>query len=107
MSKTKMVKGEDDRVAVLITTDHTKRGVFAGFINREDVEKENIEATEVRMCVYWTSEVKGVLGLAATGPDKGCRISKAVPKALIKGVTAVVELTPSALKNWRAEPWGN
>lgn len=91
--------------AVLITTDSSKRGVFMGLIDPADVDKDNIVAEEVRMAVYWSEDMKGVLGLASMGPSKSCRISKAVPKALIKGVTAVVELTDDAVKNWRKEPW--
>lgn len=95
-----------DKIAVLITTDSTKRGVFAGFINPADTEKENIVVEELRMAVFWSSDMKGVLGLASMGPSSSCRISKAVKKASIKGVTAVVELSDEALAKWRKEPWG-
>lgn len=93
------------KVPVLITTDSTKRGVFMGFINPEDSDKETLEAEELRMAVYWSTDVKGVLGLASTGPSKNCRISAAAPKAVLKGVTAVVEISEEALKAWRKEPW--
>lgn len=96
---------KSNKVAVLITTDTTKRGVFMGFIDPKDADKEIIEAEEVRMCVFWSQDVRGVLGLAATGPSKDCRISKAVKKATLKGVTAAVELSDEALKAWRKEPW--
>jgi hypothetical protein len=95
-----------DKIACLITTDSTKRGVFMGFIDPADMEKDNLMAENVRMCIYWDKETKGVLGLAATGPTKGCRISKATKKMMIKGVTAVVELTKPAIKAWEKEPWG-
>lgn len=93
------------KIPVLITTDSTKRGVFMGFINPEDADKETLEATEVRMCVYWSSDVRGVIGLASTGPTKSCRISGAAPKAVLKGVTAVAEISDEALVAWRKEPW--
>lgn len=89
-----------------MTTDSSKRGVFSGLIDPADWDKENIVAEEVRMCVYWSSDMKGVLGLASMGPNKTCKISKAVKKAHIKGVTAVVELSDEAWKKWQAEPWG-
>lgn len=94
------------KIPCLITTDKDKRGVFMGFIDPEDVNKEEIEAEEVRMAVYWDASTKGVLGLAATGPGSKCRISPAVKKALIKGVTAAFEITDEALEKWRKEPWG-
>lgn len=93
------------KVPVLITTDSTKRGVFMGFIDPKDADKETLEAEEVRMAVLWSIDVKGVLGLAATGPSKNCRITAAAKKATLKGVTAVVEITDEALQAWRKEPW--
>lgn len=93
------------KVPVLITTDSTKRGVFMGFIDPKDADKETLEAFEVRMAVYWSQDVRGVLGLAASGPTKSCRISAATKKAILKGVTAVIEITDEALAAWRKEPW--
>lgn len=93
------------KVPVLITTDTTKRGVFMGFIDPKDADKEILEADEVRMAVSWSADVHGVIGLAANGPSKNCRITPAAKKATIKGVTAVLELSDEALKAWRKEPW--
>lgn len=98
-----------EKVPVLITTDKDKRGVFMGLIDPEEMQKDNVTevvAEEVRMAVYWSSSVKGVVGLAATGPDKHCKISKATPKARLTGITAMMQLTDEALKAWRSEPWG-
>lgn len=94
-----------NKVPVLITTDSSKRGVFMGFINPNDANKETLEAEEVRMAVYWSADVRGVIGLAAKGPTKDCRISAAAKKATLKGVTAVLEITEEALAAWRKEPW--
>lgn len=93
------------KVAVLITTDNTKRGVFSGFIKPEDADKQTIEVEELRMAVHWSVDMHGVLGLASIGPSKSCRISKAVKKATLQGVTATVELSDEALAKWRKEPW--
>ncbi len=76
-----------------------------GFINPADADKETLEVEEVRMAVYWSADVRGVIGLASNGPSKECRISPAAKKAVIKGVTAVLELTDEAVKAWRKEPW--
>lgn len=93
------------KIPVLITTDSTKRGVFMGFIDPKDADKEKFIAEEVRMAVYWSKDVKGVLGLAAKGPTRNCRISPAAPKAIISGVVSVTELTEEAVVAWRKEPW--
>ena len=94
------------KIPVLITTDKDKRGVFMGYIDPKDADSTVLVAKDVRMCVYWSKEVKGVLGLAATGPDKSSRITKSVPKARLHGVTAVMDITKMAEKAWRSEPWG-
>ncbi len=99
------MKKESNKIAVLLTTDSTKRGVFAGLIDPADIDKQILTVEELRMCVYWSQDMKGVLGLASGGPSKTCKISKAVKKATLQGVTAVVELSEEALKNWRKEPW--
>lgn len=96
----------DKRIAVLITTDTTKRGVFAGLINPEDYDKQTLTVEELQMCVYWSVDMQGVLGLASMGPSKTCKISKPVKRATLQGVTATVELSEEAYKNWKKQPWG-
>jgi hypothetical protein len=94
------------KIAVLLTTDNTKKGVFSGLINPADADKQTMVVEELRMAVYWSQDMKGVLGLASMGPSKSCRISKAVKKATLQGVTATVELSDAAFKAWQSEPWG-
>lgn len=94
-----------NKIPVLITTDDTKRGVFMGFIDPDDADKETLQAEEVRMAVYWSTDVKGVVGLAANGPSKNCKITPAAKKAILKGVTATLEISDKALEAWRKEPW--
>ena len=94
-----------EKIPVLITTDKDKRGVFMGFIDPQDADKDTFVATEVRMAVYWSQDVRGVVGLAAKGPSKNCRISPAATKANLKGVTATMQITDEALAAWRSEPW--
>jgi hypothetical protein len=100
------------KIPVVITTDSSKRGVFMGLVDSNELEKAfstkeevTLKAEEVRMAVYWSTDVKGVIALASTGPTSNCRITSAAPKAIIKGVSAVLEMTPAALKAWRKEPW--
>ena len=94
------------KIPVLITTDKNKRGVFMGWIDPKDCDKQDIFADDVRMVVYWSKDVKGVLGLASNGPTRSCRITSSVKRAHLKGVDAVIELTEKAVKAWEKEPWG-
>lgn len=88
----------------VVSTEH--RGVFFGYGEEGDVAESGVMRLErVRMAVYWPAEVRGVLGLAATGPLDGSRIGPAAPAITLRGVTAVMEPTEEAVKRWEAEPW--
>lgn len=86
--------------AVIVTTEH--RGVFFGYANK--IDGETIELKDARLCVYWSSDVKGFMGLANSGPTKSCRIG---PKATIvlRKITAVVHVTLEAAAAWESAPW--
>ena len=87
---------------VLVTTEY--RGVFFGYT--DDTDGETIKLTSARLCIYWSADVRGFMGLAATGPTKGCRIG---PPAdiTVRKITAVAEVTAEAVKAWEAAPWSN
>lgn len=93
-----MPKGKERYV--LVTTEH--RGVFAGFA--EETDGEVIKLRAARNCIYWSSDVKGFLGLASDGPSKSCRIGPAADITLRK-ITAVAEVTPEAQAKWEGGPW--
>lgn len=95
----------DGKIPVLITTNKDLRGVFFGYIDPDDAEKDTMRVVDVQMCVYWSVDVHGVLGLAATGPLKGCRVSKPAKVGVIKGVTLVAECSKEAVKAWKTAPW--
>jgi len=89
---------------VVVTTDKDRRGVFFGdFVSQE---KDCVILKNAKMAVYWSSATKGVVGLASIGPQKGSRISPTIPKIEINGVTAVMDCTKEAVKQWEAELWG-
>jgi len=88
---------------VVVTTDKDKRGVFCGELVSKDDDK--VVLANARMAVYWPSDNRGVVGLAAIGPQKGSRITPAAPQISLNGVTAVMNCTPEAVKLWESEPW--
>lgn len=85
---------------VIVTTAH--RGVFFGYASNTDGDV--IKLKNARLCVYWSADLKGFMGLASTGPTATCRIG---PRADIecRNITAVLEVTPAAVKAWEAAPW--
>ena len=95
----KATNGKSER-PVIVTTEH--RGVFFGYA--KDIDGETIELKRARLCVYWSADVKGFMGLAANGPSDSCRIGPAADVTLRK-ITAVLEVTPAAVARWEAQPW--
>lgn len=85
---------------VLVTTEF--RGVFFGYAT--DTSGDTIDLKRARLCVYWSSDVKGFMGLASSGPTRSCRIGPPADVQLRK-VTSVVEVTDLAVKAWEAAPW--
>ena len=94
-----MAKRQQER-AVLVTTAH--RGVFFGSATSTD--GAIVALRGARNCLYWSADVKGFLGLAATGPTKGCRIGPAADLEL-RDITSVAAVTPQAEQAWLAAPW--
>lgn len=86
--------------AVVVTTAH--RGVFFGYA--ADTDGEHIKLERSRLCVYWSADCRGFMGLAANGPTRSCKVG---PPATItlRNITSVLEVTPAAAAAWEAAPW--
>ena len=95
-----MAKRQAQRRPVVVTTAH--RGVFFGYA--EQTDGEQIALKDARLCLYWSADVKGFMGLAATGPSQSCRVGPAADITL-RDITAVLECTPEAVTAWQAAPW--
>ena len=98
--KKKKANGPAEGRPVIVTTAH--RGVFFGYATKTG--GETIKLARARLCVYWSPDLKGFMGLATGGPTKSCRIG---PPADIevRNVTAVLEVSPEAVKAWESGPW--
>jgi hypothetical protein len=99
-SKSKSKSAAPTTRRVLVTTEH--RGVFCG--NAINTDGDTIKLTNARLCLYWSRDVKGFMGLASDGPSSSCRIGPPADIELRK-VTAVVEVTAAAAAKWDAAPW--
>ena len=86
---------------VVICTQY--RGVFFGYAT--DTSGSIVTLQRARMCVYWDQSLHGVLGLASSGPSRGCKIGPSVDTIELRGVTAVIEVAPEAVAKWEAAPW--
>jgi hypothetical protein len=97
---TKKKAAKSKSLPVIVTTAH--RGVFFGYASA--VDGETIALKKARLCVYWSTDVKGFMGLASTGPTSQCRIGPAADITL-RNITAVLAVTPAAVKAWENAPW--
>lgn len=88
---------------VVVTTE--KQGVFAGYLKKHDTERETCILEDAQMCVYWSSDIHGVLGLAKTGPLQDCKITPVIPEIYLNGITSIMICTKESEKNWRKELW--
>lgn len=87
--------------ALVVTTAH--RGVFFGY--GVPTTEKIIRLEQAQMCVHWSRATHGVVGLAAQGPDKDCRIGPPAPAITLQDVTAVMEVTSEAEAKWKTQPW--
>lgn len=56
------------------------------------------------LCVYWSADLRGFMGLASHGPNQNCKIGPAADITL-RAITAVVDVSPEAVAKWEAAPW--
>ena len=94
-------KTEVKERAVLVTTVH--KGVFFGYAT--ETAGTTIKLWRARMCVYWSADLHGFMGLATQGPNSNCKIGPAADIDL-RDVTAVVEVSEQAIAKWEKSPWG-
>ena len=94
----------DKERAVMVTTAH--KGVFFGYMTNYEPGDETITLLRVRLCVHWSQDVRGFLGLAANGPSRTCKIGPPTPRVELRAITSVAEVTQEAAKKWEQAPWG-
>jgi hypothetical protein len=95
------MKKEKTEIPLLVTTKH--KGVFFGYA--VPCESKTITLKNARMCVYWSMDVKGVLGLAVTGPSKTCRVGPEVLTITLQDVTSITECSKESVSAWEIQPW--
>jgi len=88
---------------VLVTTEF--RGVFFGDLLSYDAAARVARLKDAQNCIYWSKDVAGVFGLAASGPDKNCRIGPIIKSLLLERVTSISECSDKAVNAWREQPW--
>ena len=86
--------------AVLVTTAH--RGIFFGYAS--ETGGETIKLRAARLCVYWSGDLRGFMGLASVGPNDNCKIGPAADIEL-RSITSVSEVSPEAIERWEKAPW--
>lgn len=83
---------------VLVTTEF--RGVFFGYVKNDKKAPSEITLTGARNCIYWSANCGGFLGLAASGPNKDCRVGQRVPELTLYKITSITPVESAAEKAW-------
>ena len=86
-------------IPLVVTTVH--KGVFFGL--GKLTTNKTILLEECQMCVYWSSDIKGVVGLASTGPSKSCKIGPPAPAITLQDITSVMECSEQAATAWKSQ----
>jgi hypothetical protein len=90
---------------VLVTTAY--RGVFFGYLIGEP-SKEKVMLDRCRNVTQWDEEARGFLGLASTGPTKGCRVTMPAGEAsTLFDITGVFTCTEESVKRFEEGPWSS
>lgn len=84
----------------MVTTSY--KGVFFGYAKETSGDVIHLRAG--RLCVYWTADLRGFMGLASHGPSSSCKVGPAADIE-IRSVTSVVEVSPKAVILWENGPW--
>lgn len=87
--------------AVLVTTAH--RGIFFGYAT--ETSGSTIKLRAARLCVSWSADMRGFMGLASHGPSGSCRIGPAADIEL-RDITSVSEVSQQATEKWEKAQWG-
>ena len=82
---------------VLITTEW--RGVFAGYLERDDEDKRIVELSSARCAIDWMTK-GGFLELADVGPNQRSKVGNPATFAKIQGVTGIWQCTDVAREAW-------
>ncbi len=98
---TQKTKKKMEAVPMVVTTLH--KGVFFGY--GMPTNDKTIRLEKAQMCVHWSADVRGVTGLAAHGPTKGCRIGPPAPAMILQDVTSIMEASKEAASKWEGAPW--
>lgn len=95
------MKSKVTKEPVVVTTEH--RGVFFGYT--DDYSGSTIELDRARMCIYWSRDIRGFMGLASQGPSPGCKIGPAADLIVHKVTSVVRNLSKEAVERWESAPW--
>lgn len=91
-----MAKARATDRPVIVCTEY--KGVFFGYA--ADTSGDVIRLRDARMAIYWGT-TRGVMELAEVGPNPKSKIS-AKADIEVRRITAVIEVSPAALKAWEA-----
>lgn len=95
-------KAGTNRKPYIICGGATGRAVIFGWLDADPTTDAPVIIHDARMVLYWPGACGGLLGLAATGPRDGLRLTSAVARVTdtVRQSLSVSDEAASALKGW-------
>lgn len=90
---------------VLVTTNN--RGVYFGYLEDDSLSPDRLVLSNARVCVEWSMDMRGFLGLADIGPGADCKISRPTTRITLYGISTISECTAAAAARWEEAPWSS
>jgi hypothetical protein len=92
------MSNNDNRTPIVLCAGANGRALLFGWVDAYPTKGEEVTLHDARMCLYYPSG--GTLGLAASGPPDGSRVTAAVPRTTETVWQEVIETTPAAAERW-------
>lgn len=73
----------------------------------DELDKKPLRMFHTRLILWWSSDVRGLWGLAASGPSDGCRVTVPAVYTIIHDPQLVVECSTAAAAAFERGPWGS
>lgn len=98
----KTTKKAARKVVVFARPPQGGNRIIYGTLESHDKAAKTAIIADARMCIFYSRETGGELGLAAIGPQAGSRISAVAPRVEVEGVVQIADVSDVARSKWEA-----
>lgn len=89
---------------LIVVTASRPWTIVAGYVESDD--GTTVILRDARMIVYYSSDSRGLYGIASVGVTGSARVSPAAPRVAVSNVEHRISVTDEARASIEAAPWG-